>query len=140
MPQRILVPVDGSEEAFNAAQYAIRLAATLKAELSVLNVILLPEYITQQVSNRLEKELRSRGEEAFGRIREAAHASNVAIKVESLTTRKSVVTTICEFANSHTMQLIVTGTRGASGVANLMLGSVATGVAREARCPVLLVR
>lgn len=135
-----MVTVDGSEEAFAAAQYAIKLAATVKAELSVLNVILLPEYVTEQVSNRLEKELHSRGESALTRVREAAQGQDIAINLESLTTRKNIVTTICEFANSHHMQLIVTGTRGASGVANLMLGSIATGVAREARCPVLLVR
>lgn len=135
-----MVTVDGSEEAFAAAQYAIRLAATVKAELSVLNVILLPEYITEQVSKRLETELHSRGEAALGRVREAAHGLDIAISLESLTTRKNVVTTICEFANSHQTQLIITGSKGASGVANLMLGSVATGVAREARCPVLLVR
>jgi universal stress protein family protein len=49
-------------------------------------------------------------------------------------------TTICELAARSGVGLIVMGTRGAGGVANLMLGNVATGVAREARCPVLVVR
>ncbi len=34
LPKKILVPVDGSEESFAAARYAIELAEKMKAELS----------------------------------------------------------------------------------------------------------
>jgi nucleotide-binding universal stress UspA family protein len=140
LPKRLLVTVDGSEESFLAAQYAIKLAERMKAELSVLHVILLPEYVTEQASSRLEKELRSRGESTLTRVRQAAQGINITLYEKSLITRKSVVSSICDFASNDNADLIITGTRGASGVADMMLGSVATGVAREARCPVLLVR
>jgi nucleotide-binding universal stress UspA family protein len=57
-----------------------------------------------------------------------------------LTTTKSVVSTICDFAANNGVELIVMGDRGTGSVANLMLGNVATGVVREAHCPVLVVR
>ena len=140
LPSKILVTVDGSEESFAAARYAIEFAGKTRAELSVLHVMLLPEYVSEEVSHRLEKELGSRGESALQRVRQAAQGKNIVLHEKMLTTRKSVITTICDFAGNTGTGLIVMGTKGAGGVANLMLGNVATGVVREARCPVLVVR
>jgi nucleotide-binding universal stress UspA family protein len=72
MPRKILVTVDGSEESFTAARYAIEFAEKVKAEVSVLHVMLLPEYLSEEVSHLLEKELGSRGESALKRVRQAA--------------------------------------------------------------------
>jgi len=47
---------------------------------------------------------------------------------------------IVEYAEANGMDLIVMGTHGRSGVAHLLLGSVAERVVRTARCPVLTVR
>lgn len=140
LPKKILVGVDGSEESFAAANYAIDLAARLKAELSVLQVILVPEYVSEDVSNRLKKELGSRAESSMMRVRQAAHGKNIVVHEKVLTTTKSVVSTICEYASNEGSGLIIMGSSGAGGVVKLMLGTVAVGVAREARCPVLLVR
>ena len=92
------------------------------------------------MSNRLEKELGLRGESALTRVRQAAQGRNVLVNEKMLTTTKSVVTMICDFAASSGSGLIIMGSRGVGGVANLMLGNVAIGVVREARCPVLVVR
>ena len=140
MPKILLVAVDGSDESVAAAQYAIELAVKMKAELSVLHVMLLPEYVTAEVSSRLESDLTSRGQLALNRVRQAAEGKNVVLSEKMLTTTKSVITTICDFAASKGAGLIIMGTKGAGGVANVMLGNVATGVVREARCPVLVVR
>ncbi|HVH14854.1 MAG TPA: universal stress protein [Candidatus Angelobacter sp.] len=140
MPKRLLVAVDGSEESVAAAQYAVELAVRMKAELSALHVMLLPEYVSDEVRNRLERELSSRGQSALKRVRLAAKGKNVVLSEKMLTTTKSVITTICDFAASDGAGLIIMGTKGAGGVANMMLGNVATGVVREARCPVLVVR
>jgi nucleotide-binding universal stress UspA family protein len=51
-----------------------------------------------------------------------------------------VAGTIVEYAQSHAADLIVMGTHGRSGVAHLLLGSVAERVVRTAPCPVLTVR
>ena len=139
LPKGFLVAVDGSEESLVAARYAIELAVKMRGELSVLHVILIPEYISEDVSARLKKDLTSRGERAIMKVRQAANGKNIHLHEKILTTSKSVVTTICEFATSNGTELIIVGRSGAGGVAKTMLGTVAVGVAREARCPVLLV-
>ena len=140
LPRKILVAIDGSEESLAAAEYAIDMAGRLDAELSVLHVILIPEYVSRDVSDRLSKELVSKGEAAVIRVRQAAKEKGLHPREKLLTTTKSVVTTICEFARDDDAGLIVMGASGAGGVATVMLGTVAVGVARESRCPVLLVR
>ena len=47
---------------------------------------------------------------------------------------------IVEYARLESIDLIVMGTHGRSGVAHLFLGSVAERVVRTAPCPVLTVR
>ena len=47
---------------------------------------------------------------------------------------------IVRYADARDIDLIIMGTHGRSGVAHLLLGSVAEQVVRTARCPVLLVR
>jgi nucleotide-binding universal stress UspA family protein len=140
LPKKILVGVDGSEESLAAARYAIELAGRLQAELSVLHVVMVPEYVSADVGNRLKKELVSRGESTMMRVREAAKGRDIVLREKMLTTTKSVIATFCEFASNDGSELVIMGSSGAGGVAKLMLGTVAVGVAREARCPVLLVR
>jgi nucleotide-binding universal stress UspA family protein len=47
---------------------------------------------------------------------------------------------VVEYARDESIDLIVLGTHGRSGVAHLFLGSVAERVVRTAPCPVLTVR
>jgi nucleotide-binding universal stress UspA family protein len=47
---------------------------------------------------------------------------------------------IVEFARTHDIDLIVMGTHGRTGVARLIMGSVAEAVVRRAECPVLTVK
>jgi hypothetical protein len=47
------------------------------------------------------------------------------------------VPTIVDYAKNHAVDLIVMGTQGRTGIAHLIIGSVAEGVVRTAPCPVL---
>lgn len=47
---------------------------------------------------------------------------------------------LCDYAAEHDVDLIVTGSHGASGLTRLLIGSVAERVARSAPCAVLIVR
>ena len=48
--------------------------------------------------------------------------------------------TICRVAEERNSDLIVIGTHGRTGLARLLVGSVAEKVVRQAPCPVLTVR
>jgi nucleotide-binding universal stress UspA family protein len=47
---------------------------------------------------------------------------------------------IARYARTHEIDLIVLATHGRSGLAHVLIGSVAESVVRTARCPVLTVR
>ena len=140
LPKKLLVAVDGSEGSLAAGRYAIELAIMVGAELFALHVVQIPEYVSADVRSRLEKELHSRGEAALSKVREAAGARNLTVHEKILTTTKSVVAAVCDAASKSSVELVVLGNNGAGGMAQLMLGSVAAGVVREAACPVLVVR
>lgn len=105
-----------------------------------LHVIQLPEYLSGDVLSRLQEELNSRGKSALYAVQEAAKETGVSVAGRILETTGSVVSAICDFAQAEEAEMIIMGTKGTGGVARLLLGSVAEGVARSARCPVLVVR
>lgn len=140
LARRILTAVDGSEESLRAARYAVELAKLTGASVVAVHVILLPQYVPDDVLRRMREDLASRGELALDGARKAAKDAGVNIEAKTLDTSNSVVNTICDSASRENADLIVLGTRGTGGVAKLMLGSVAGGVANNSRCPVLIVR
>ena len=139
----ILHPTDFSDEANQAEREAVRLARRIDAELLLLHVsVETPLY----------------GEHAFGmadvkRIYEAQGRwadGHLAARAEALTgegvptrwqRRTGVVDElIIDTAREQNADYIVMGTHGRSGIARLMLGSIADRVVRTAPCPVLTVR
>jgi len=137
---RILVAVDGSENALRACSAAASITKSYSSEVTVLHVI--PGASTATGPS---------GEEDYANS--AKEAKKVIEKASSLVekeglkairkirgTRTSVVQTITEFANSSKSDLIVLGTRGLGGFRRMLIGSVSSGVVAQAGCPVLVVR
>jgi nucleotide-binding universal stress UspA family protein len=64
------------------------------------------------------------------------------MKLESdvIVTSTSISATIIDYAVQNMVNLIVIGTRGKSGIKKVLLGSVASEVLRDSRCPVLVVK
>ena len=72
--------------------------------------------------------------------RSVAQLEAAAIHVTSEVRIGFAADTIRTVAHERDGELIVMGTHGRTGLAHLLLGSVAEGVVREAPCPVLTVR
>ena len=140
LPSVVVVAVDGSIEALSAARYTITLAKTARARVVALHVIHLPEYVSDETKSRLRSELGQVGERALSEVEAEAKREGVEIRKQTIDTSESVVDAICGFAATEGAGMVVLGTRGTGGVAKLLLGSVAVGVARSAKCPVLVVR
>jgi nucleotide-binding universal stress UspA family protein len=64
------------------------------------------------------------------------------MKLESdvIVTSTSISATIIDYAVQNMVNLIVIGTQGKSGIKKVLLGSVASEVLRDSRCPVLVVK
>ena len=149
---KIMAAIDGSKESMHAANCAIGVAKRYNATLVGLTVLpqeLRYDYKIDQVDpeipmtpvrgvvelSRLEIE-----DKWFTGIKKNALASNVRIETEVVMEGKSVVSDIIEYSEKQSIDLIVIGTKGKTGLRRLLLGSVSQGVLTYAHCPVLLVR
>ena len=147
-----MVAIDGSTESMHAANCAIGVAKRYDAILIVLTVLpqeLRYDYIIDQVDPEIPMtpvkgvvELSRMEIEGkwFTGIKKDALASNVKIETEIVIEGKSVVSDIIEYSEKQSIDLIVIGTKGKTGLKRLLLGSVSQGVLAYAHCPVLLVR
>ena len=141
--QRILVAVDGSENAKRAATRAIEIAKRLDAELHIVNVIPIPVLATGAMAPSMETYFDSMEKEGKGIVDEiAAIAQKQGVKVTMviLDNVTSTVYAITNYAEQKRIDLIVVGSRGLGGFKRMLLGSVSSGVLNHATCSVLVVR
>ena len=142
---RILVPTDFSATADAALEYAFGLAERFGASVQLLHVLddpfvyegMSPEaYIAEapMIRSAMLKEAREKLRHRAG-TREPHGAS---IEAEVLFGHGA--RTIAEYAAERGVDLIVMGTHGRTGIAHLVIGSVAERLVRTAPCPVLTVR
>jgi nucleotide-binding universal stress UspA family protein len=138
---KILAPIDGSQCSFAAASEAIQLAKKLNSEVIVIHVISIPTYaVLFRTQKKIYREASKEAEKWFNRIKAEGEREGVKITAKAVKAMMSVVGTIVHFASKNDIDLIVLGTRGKTGFREVLLGSVATGVATYAPCSVLVVR
>ena len=144
-PTKILVAIDGSEEARLATQAATELSRDTGSELHVLYVLPTP---AQLVGHHLyPKETREAVvAEAEGRAREflAEQAQRIGSeggKVSETHFRSGEPDKeILRAAEEIEAGTIVVGSRGLGAISRTLLGSVSDSVVRHAHCPVFVVR
>jgi universal stress protein A len=133
--KRILVPVDFSGDSLRALGAARDLARQFDSELLLLHVIAPIDLIT--VSEVFDEQRRA-GDAALTRIGADLRAAGQRFRVMVETGVPARV--IVDTAKRSRADLIVLGTHGRTGLAHMLIGSVAEKVVRTASCPVLAVR
>ncbi|MCC7103527.1 MAG: universal stress protein [Chloroflexi bacterium] len=144
---RIVVPLDGSPFAEEALGTAAAVAEQLGGELVLVQAINPPEHGTvsadgrivatvDQVLDRLRAEARDYLEHTAARI--FAGRSGPAPKIEVRLGAPTAA--IVEASAENRAAMVVMATHGRTGMARLLLGSVARGVVHDGPVPVLLVR
>jgi nucleotide-binding universal stress UspA family protein len=140
--QHFLVPLDFSESANQALDYAITLAGKLGARLTILHAIqslplggvdmgvTLPLAYVQDLEAEIRRSLAS----CLERVTAAGLEGDMVI-VHGVPFHE-----IIETAKTQQVNLIVMGTHGHTGLHHVLLGSVAEKVVRLAPCPVLVAR
>jgi nucleotide-binding universal stress UspA family protein len=140
--KHILVPTDFSPHADCALAYAIALAATLQAHLTVLHVFHLspltvgevPPAAFNDILRDIERDAQNHTQKALDRVQQAGIQGDSAI-VEGLPFQA-----IIDIAKDKNVDLIVMGTHGRTGLIHVLMGSVAEKVVRLAPCSVLVTR
>ncbi|MGO4813489.1 universal stress protein [Cupriavidus sp. 2MCAB6] len=145
MYSKILVAVDGSESADRALAEALHLAAAMGSEVTVMHVID-NSYLRYEVGyvdlTDLRASLLEGGQSLLDEAKAKAAAQQVACKtliVDEPLALGDVASAIEQAAQQTHAELIVVGTHGRRGVRRLLMGSVAEGLVRQCRQPVLLV-
>ncbi|HZW54943.1 MAG TPA: universal stress protein [Nitrososphaerales archaeon] len=142
--KRILVAVDGSENATRAVKVASTLAKDNNAKLTILHVITIPAVVySGDVAfplNKIEVEARRQGEKYVESAQSTARQAGVKAETEIIESIDSPVRGITDYSEKNMIDLIVVGTRGLGGFKRLLLGSVGSGVVHYAHCSVLVVR
>ncbi|MEM2923527.1 MAG: universal stress protein [Candidatus Nitrosocaldus sp.] len=138
---KILVAIDGSEQSFKAARYAIDIARRLDASIILLHVVSIPQFPHHLGSlDEYYRKVAMEVDDWFAMISNWDESKGINISRKVIHSHTSVVESIVEYAEEEGVDLIVVGTRGRSRFVRAILGSVAQGVIAYARCPVLVVR
>jgi universal stress protein A len=142
---RILVPIDFSPASDAALDYARMLSATFGSALQLLHVIDDPTGASEFVpdgfavpTEELRTGLAEHARKRLGTLMSVVDRSRLHAHAETLF--GTPAQTIVDYATATSTDLIVMGTHGRTGLAHLLMGSVAEQVVRTAPCPVLTVR
>ena len=142
--KRILVPIDGSNCSVRAAKYAIEVATLQKAQIFCIHVIASLPYgygVAGSAIDEYFEDAEKQAQSWFNSIIEMAKKKDINdVKADIFTDAKSITGAIIDYASSKSIDLVIIGTKGRTGLKRLLLGSVAHGIVQHAHCPVLLVR
>jgi nucleotide-binding universal stress UspA family protein len=137
----VLVPTDGSDDALRAADHGTALARAFGARVHLLNVVDLQAaggpFDAGGLDDSFRERLRADAEE---RLDATEAAISVTEGLRTAVVEGNPVRAILDYADEHDVELIAMGTQGRTGVDRYVAGSVAEGVVRQARVPVLTVR
>jgi len=137
--ERVLVPVDGSDPARHAAQYALDLASVLDATVHVLSVVNDTHLGMDVGSSAVEEALQAAAEETVESIEANAADAAPDVDVRTHVDRGAPARTILEYVDDLDVHAVVMGTTGRRSVARVLLGSVAEKTVRTAPVPVVTV-
>ncbi|MEI6509568.1 MAG: universal stress protein [bacterium] len=148
MFNKILVPVDGSEESKKGLLIARSLADRYQTAGVTLLYVLAPVALVAATTPGDERYLSAIPEILVFRqkegqdVLEAAEESfsGSAATIDTVMEEGHAAGVILELAKKRNYDLIVLGSRGLSRVAGFLLGSVSDAVVHHAHCPVLIAR
>ncbi|RJS89452.1 hypothetical protein DRO56_05470 [Candidatus Bathyarchaeota archaeon] len=152
MIKRILVPIDGSEPSNRALDYALDLAEELDAEVVILSVVppvILPVFseepgitpiITPRDIDRYNSKLRATFENVLTEALARARAKKPNLRVSTKLLEGRPADKIVEVAEREGFDLIIMGSRGLSGLRELLLGSTTRRVADHCTKPLLIIK
>jgi nucleotide-binding universal stress UspA family protein len=143
MIERILVPTDFSESSRFALKYAVDLNSLFKARLYLLHVLQdFTEFSEYNLSPSILPQLYLEFEENAGKRLEEMVGTMVpqGMNCDTYILHGVPFYEIIQFSRREDVDLIVIGTRGRTGIKQVLFGHTAEKVVKKAHCPVLSVK
>lgn len=135
----ILFPTDFSKNAENALQFAVEIAKKFNAELHIVYAYQMPYASSAPITSKLSDTLRDVAEKDL-----LAYENEIICKYkwDNIFTKAiagDVINVVDDYSHNMGIDLIVMGTKGASGIKEVLIGSNAEEVVKHADKPVLIV-
>lgn len=138
---KILIPTDFSPVADNALDYAIEIGAKFSSELYLYHVYTIHkvdynlDYSDEDQPHRkeLERKMKRTKQKFIDKITEKG------LSVQTIVEMDNILSIFERKARKHAIDLIVMGSKGASGLDKVIFGSVAATALKMANVPVLVV-
>jgi nucleotide-binding universal stress UspA family protein len=137
----IIVPTDFSPVSINAMNYAADMAQSVGASILLLNVYQVPVTFTEvPVVSFTVEELRKSSEEKLAKLKaDLEHVTSGQLKVYAQSTLGEVVDEIEMLCKKVSPFAVVMGTKGATGLERLFLGSNTLTAIRHLSFPIIVV-
>ena len=139
--KHILVPCDFSEQSSNALKFAVQLQETSKAEIHLLHIVDLPflyDTVLMPALSFEEEKLKDVQNAAMTKLERLA--KNIDMPVKTNVHLGSPSEKILEYIAANMIDLVIMGTKGATGMREIFVGSNTEKVVRGARVPVISVK
>lgn len=141
MSKTILVPTDFSKGAGNALEYAVALAKKENAKIILLNVYHLTVYISE-LTGKSDRQIVEEMESSVNKNLQSL-CRNISktkkVKCEYISKYDLAVDGILDTIREIKPDMVIMGTKGASGVKEILMGSNTAKVIEKAKCPVIAV-
>lgn len=137
----ILVPIDGSKESICACKWACTIAQGTSATITLLHVVDLNLKMTSfdrvSMSGYVPESIKKQGEDLL-----AAYRSHMPqeLQIKNVLQAGSPHQTIVAVAEELQPDWIIMGSRGASNLKEIVMGSVSQYVLHHVSCPVMIVK
>jgi nucleotide-binding universal stress UspA family protein len=147
---KILVPLDDSESAMNAADYALLITKGLNAELIAIHVVrsedarvatnlLIENLETVTTGDSILQKVKDDAQRWFDTIKQKSSANGIRLKTGLVVSPIDIEDAIVDYAERENVDLIVIG-GGKSGLKERLLGSTTSRVATQTKRPILIAK
>jgi len=140
---KVLLPIDGSKSSLNAVKYVAKLAKNSRSPVSVTLVSVhddvglghVKQFVAKSVVDDYLREVSEKELKPAQKVLDTA-----GVKHNMVIRRGPISQEIIALANKDKVDIIVMGTKGRSGLLDVLIGSVAQRVSSSAKQPVMLVK
>ena len=138
--RKILVPTDFSENAANAARFAVELGRNMASSVVLYHACRVPVLASNEMmiaasNTDLERESKDRLRQFADRLQSETGYLNIDVRISS----GFAVDEIKELVEHEDFDLVVMGTKGATRLQSMLIGSNTADVISHCHCPVLAV-
>jgi nucleotide-binding universal stress UspA family protein len=147
---KILVPLDDSESAMKAADYALVISKGLNAELLAIHVVrtedaliatdsLIEDLGTITTGDSILQKVKEDAQKWFNEIKQKSNANGIRLRTGLVISPTDIEDAIVNYAERENVDLVVIG-GGKSGLKERLLGSTTSRVATQIKRPILIVK